>query len=176
MPEKPGKLLPALYGGIVIGVIAGIPMLNFLNCFCCAGVLLGGFLSVFFFSRDFGPGMPPMTNGDAVGLGALAGLFGALIDAAIALAVYFAFGNVAGEMMYDFIVGLYDSMGILDKIPPDALEQMEQMKYAGLQAWQLLIGFVVYPLFGLLGGLIGYAVFKPKTSRMQTPGGGAAGV
>jgi len=43
MPEKPSILMPALFGGIITGVLSGIPFLNFINCLCCAGVLLGGF-------------------------------------------------------------------------------------------------------------------------------------
>ncbi len=51
MPEKPSKLMPALYGGVIMGLISGIPFLNLVNCLCCAGVMLGGFMAVFFTRR-----------------------------------------------------------------------------------------------------------------------------
>ena len=31
MPDKPGKLMPALYGGVIMGVISGIPILSIVN-------------------------------------------------------------------------------------------------------------------------------------------------
>ena len=46
MPEKPSKLMPALYGGIIIGLLSGIPFISLINCICCAGVIIGGFLAV----------------------------------------------------------------------------------------------------------------------------------
>jgi len=42
----PSKLVPVLMGGVVIGFIGATPFLDFLNCFCCAGVIFGGFFAV----------------------------------------------------------------------------------------------------------------------------------
>jgi hypothetical protein len=163
MPEKPNKLMPALYGGIIMGLISGIPGLNFINCLCCAGVMFGGFMAVYFYKKDLPPDNQAFTNSDAMALGAIAGVFGALIGNLITGILFVAFGNIAGKMMYDAIMGLYDSLGILDKMPPDAIEQMESsMMDKGLSVTSIVISFIINPLFGLLGGLIGYAVLKPK--------------
>lgn len=161
MPEKPGKLVPAIYGGVIIGVISGIPFLNFINCLCCAGVLLGGFLAVFFYKSDLTE-QTPLTNGDALSVGVLAGFFGAIVSTLLSAVLIYTVGNLAGEAMYDLVEGLYDKMGILDQMSPDQLEQLETMKASELSPFSILSAFIIYPLFGLLGGLIGYAVYKPK--------------
>jgi hypothetical protein len=170
MPEKPSKLMPALYGGIIIGLISGIPFLSFVNCLCCAGVLFGGVMAVFFYKKDLTPQMPPLSNSDALALGALAGLFGALFSNILSAVFLYTIGNVAGEATYKAVIGLYDSMGLLEQMPPEALEQMEQGMMEGtLSAVSVISSFIIYPLFGLLGGLIGYALFKPKADTKQQP-------
>lgn len=170
MPEKPSKLMPALYGGIIIGVISGIPYLSFVNCLCCAGVLFGGFMAVFFYNKDLTPAMPPLTGGDAIQLGALAGLIGAIVGSVIMGLVMVTVGNVAGEALYDLLMSFYETVGILDQMPPEAVDQMyEQMTSAQLDPMTIVMSLVIDPLFGLLGGLIGYAVYKPKAGTPPQP-------
>lgn len=163
MPEKPNKLMPALYGGIIIGVISGIPFLNLLNCCCCAGVLLGGALAVFFYKNDLKEGMSPLTSGDAIELGALAGIIGAVIGSILTAGILAALGNVNSEA----ILGILDAFK--DRLPPGSLEQAEQkIREGGFSILQLVLSLVVDTVFGLLGGLIGYAIFKPKPQMLNT--------
>jgi hypothetical protein len=170
MPEKPSKLMPALFGGIITGVLSGIPFLNFINCVCCAGVLLGGFMAVFFYNKDITPQMSPLTSKDGLQLGALSGLFGAVVGTIISALLLAIIGNPAGQAMFDLVYNLYDSMGILDQMPPDAIDQMEQgMKEGELSAMSVIGSLIVYPIFGLLGGLIGYSVYKPKAVLPPQP-------
>jgi hypothetical protein len=88
MPEKPSKLMPALYGGIIIGLISGIPFLSFVNCLCCAGVLFGRVMAVFFI-RKILPLRCRLTRSDALAVGALAGLFGALFSNILAALFFY---------------------------------------------------------------------------------------
>jgi hypothetical protein len=157
MPEKPSKLMPALYGGIVIGVISGLPFISLLNCLCCAGVLLGGFLSVFFYKKDLTPQMPPLESNDALQLGALAGLFGAIVGNILSAIILYSVGNLMGEAMVKFLEGLRDQM------PPGTIEQIEEGVRSGkVSPVGIVVSLIIDPIFGLLGGLIGYSVFKPK--------------
>jgi len=162
MPEKPSKLLPALYGGIIIGVIGAIPFLNFVNCLCCAGVLFGGYMAVFFYRKDLPPALP-LESSDGIQLGALAGLFGAIIGLFLTGLIYLMIGNVAGKAMIEMLMNVYDSLGILDQMPPEAIDQMEMSaEESPLNAISIIGSLIVDPLFGLLGGLIGYQIHKPK--------------
>ena len=169
MPEKPNKLMPALYGGIIMGVISGLPFLNLLNCFCCAGILLGGFLSVLFYTREAPPDTLQLTSGDALQLGVLAGVFGAFIETALHAAVLGSVGNVVGETLSQILEGMSD------QIPPEVFDQIDRA-FGGLATFtpfaiffSFLKSIIINPVFGLLGGLIGYAVFKPKPSATVQP-------
>ena len=79
MNPKPDKLIPAIYGGIIMGVISAVPFLNFINCLCCAGILLGGFFAVMFYKNNFTPDTPPFTSSDCMVVGVLSGVCGAVV-------------------------------------------------------------------------------------------------
>jgi hypothetical protein len=162
MPQKPDKFGPALYGGIIMGVLAAIPFLNFVNCLCCAGYLFGGFMSVYFYKKALTSEMEPLTSSDAMGLGAFAGLFGAVASSILAGLVFLAIGNIAGEM----VLNILKSSSAFERMPPDAINQIEQsMAEQGFSIIGVVANFIICPLFGLLGGLIGYAVFRPRSEK-----------
>jgi hypothetical protein len=164
MPQKPDKLLPALYGGIIIGVISGTPFLSIVNCLCCAGVLFGGLMSVFFYKKNLTAEMSPLTSSDGMQLGALAGVFGAIVSSVIAALLFFTVGNIGGEMVLRLL------SGFLEKLPPDAVAQMEQsIRQGSFSPGTIIISFVTSVPFGLLGGLIGYAIFKQKGRAAVPP-------
>jgi len=169
--EKPGKILPALYGGVITGATIGLPFLNLLNCFCCGGVLLGGLLSVFFYTRDLMPGMPSFESGEALQLGALSGVFGAVVGTFLQMVVLLSIGDFGREFLSSIV---YDG-GIIDNLPPeiaDALEEElgapESFSFFGTLA-SLFVWLIIGPLFGLLGGLIGHVIFKPKSQLQGGP-------
>lgn len=165
MPEKPKKLLPALYGGVIMAVISAVPFLNLVNCLCCAGIMFGGFMAVFFYKNDLGEGMPPLENSDGLALGALAGLFGAVIGTILSAGIFAIVGNVAGQAVVNMMEGMLG-----DQMPPEALDQMRtSMEDGGFSFMNLVIALIIDPLFGLLGGLIGFQVFKSKTVTMPPP-------
>ncbi|MGA9118912.1 MAG: hypothetical protein WB699_06060 [Bacteroidota bacterium] len=165
MQPKPSVLMPALYGGIIIAVISAVPGLNLLNCLCCAGVMLGGAMAVFFYKKDLTEGHPPLTSGDALQLGALAGVFGAILASAISAAILAAFGDVSRHLIMSFMDQYRND------IPPEAFEQMERSMAMGGGIWAitLVTSLIVDTIFGLLGGLIGYAIWKPKPGAMPPP-------
>lgn len=157
MPQKPDKFLPALYGGIIMGVLSGVPILSFINVLCCAGILFGGFMAVYFYKKQLTSEMSPMTNSDALGLGAYAGVFGAMASIILSGLFYLAFGNITGDIVLRMLPASF---------PPEARAQMEnQMAQGGFSIASVISSFIISPLFGLLGGLIGYAVFRKKGDK-----------
>ncbi len=166
--QKPDKFLPALYGGIIIGVISTVPFLNFVNCLCCAGILFGGFIAVFLYRNNFTPDTPPFTMGDCLAVGAMAGVVGAVVATVLDQVFLLLFGNVLKE----FILQLLESMDL--DIPEEALEEIrkriEEVPTGIVSVFiELVFGLILYPIFGLLGGLIGYGVWKPPAPPSQTP-------
>jgi hypothetical protein len=163
MRTKPPILLPALYGGIVIGVLVGVPYLNFVNCCCCAGVLAGGVLAVFFYKKDFMPDMPPLDSGDALKVGALAGAIGGVVATVLGQLLQLVSGQNVKEELET----------AMEHMPGGEGEAVLQMVMSFVDSpFYILIGLVfsvfLCTVFGLLGGLIGYAVFKPRGS-MNVP-------
>ena len=162
MREKPTIVVSALYGGLIMGVISALPVLKWVNCLCCAGILFGGFMAVFFYKKELMPDMPPLTNSDGLQLGALAGLFGGIIGIVLSYGLLALIGNPEGRMMLEFLERFRDSM------PAESWDQMEEGILEGkASAFQHFIGLIVDVIFGLLGGLIGYSILKPKKEMMN---------
>ncbi len=162
MPEKPSMLMPALYGGIIMGVISTVPVLSLVNCLCCAGVMFGGFMAVFFYKKELMPGMAPLTSSDGLQLGALAGVIGGIVGAVLTVLMLKIVGNVNGQMMMNMMESFRES------IPSENWEQMEMDILAEeLSVMKIILGLVIDVIFGLLGGLIGYSILKPKQELMN---------
>ncbi len=155
------KVLPALYGGIIIAVISSVPFLNWMNCCCCAGVMLGGFLGVFFYKNNLPPSSP-LTSTDALQVGALAGLFGAVIGTGINALFFSLIGNMSGQMMNDFLEGLDSGLSSREFSEIErGLRQLTRMAPVAI-LWTFVTSLVIDPLFAILGALIGQGVFKKK--------------
>jgi len=155
------KVLPALYGGIIIAVVSSVPFLNWINCCCCAGVMLGGFLSVFFYKNNLPPTVS-LTSADAIQLGALAGLFGAIIGTGIHALFFSLIGNVSGQTISDFLEGLGSGMPSRELSDlEEGLSKISRMAPVAI-LWTFLSSLFIDPLFGLLGALIGHGVFRKK--------------
>ncbi|MBI4546492.1 MAG: hypothetical protein HY707_00820 [Ignavibacteriae bacterium] len=167
MNPKPDKKIPALYGGIIMGLISAIPFVNIINCLCCTGILLGGFLAVMFYKNNFTPGTPPFTAGDCLAVGALAGIVGAVVDTVLSLMFLAIFGDVTQQ----YILDLIRNMDI--QVPEEFYELFEEAMRQEMAGFAIIMNFffalILDVLFGLLGGLIGYSVFKPKGQQPLQP-------
>ena len=158
MPQPPSKLMPAVYGGLVIGIISGVPFLSWINCACCAGVMGGGFLAVFLFRRDL-DSRYHMDLSDGAQLELLAGLFGAVIATALSQ----VFATVSYEMVHKIITTYLqdpEMEEMFDRFRPDMLT-------GGLLFFGFLVNLVFYTLFGLLGGLIGVSLVGKSRSPYE---------
>ncbi|MCX6137351.1 MAG: hypothetical protein NTV54_07655 [Ignavibacteriales bacterium] len=168
MTENPKKFMAALYGGLVTAGISAIPGLNFINCFCCAGILLGGFLAVFFYKQELDDDLVPLTNSDCIQLGVWAGVIAAVAGTLINVMVLLAFGNVAIEVM----IAIVHKMHI--EFPPEYQQVLDQAIAEKATVASIVASFLLTlamdVLFTVLGALIGWAAFKPKP-RIPMQGG-----
>ena len=170
MFEKPSKLRPAILGGLIIGAISGIPGLNLLNCCCCAGILLGGALSVYLYRHEFTGEMPPMESSDALILGIIAGIIGALVTTFLNAMITLILGPVETEMMRNLMEKLTQKLEDRGSVPQGTLDNMrDQFEQAVKQGGtvggilrSLVYALILYPIFSMLGGLIGYGIFGKK--------------
>lgn len=155
--------MPSLYGGLVIAAFWAVPGLNFVNCFCCGGVLFGGLLSVFLYARELRPEMDPLTMKDCLRLGVYSGIVASVAAVAINVLVTLVFGNVAIEMMERIIRKMKLEMPPeYDAIIAEAKQQKMNPAGAFLSIFVYLVPNV---LFSSLGSLLGWALFKPKPGQ-----------
>ena len=156
MQEKPDKIRPALFGGLTIAIISTVPVLSFVNCFCCAGVILGGFLSVYFYNKSVLELKEiELTHSDGIILGLMAGGFGAIIGT--------IFSSLIGTNLQQQIEKM---MQFSDEFPPeflDALDMLSQHQEGfGLIALGLMMSLIIDCIFGMLGGILGVTLFSRK--------------
>ena len=157
-----GKLQPALLGGVFIGVLSSLPIINMGNCCCCLWVLGGGVLAVYLRQQNTRAALEP-SEGALLGL--MAGFIGGLIGALLAIPIAMLIGPMQSEWMSRIMEGNED-------MPPEAREMMEKLLAGGAIGGFAIIGAlintVIYSVFGMLGGLLGVAIFK-KTAPPPPP-------
>ncbi len=155
MPPAP-KLQPALFGGIFIGVLSALPIINIGNCFCCMWVVAGGALAAYLLQQNY-PYAITAADGALVGL--LAGLIGGVIGVALAVPIELMMGPVQQRIIERFVLSNPD-------VPPETKTMIENMASRGVIGAFIVIraimSAVIGMIFGMLGGLLGVALFKKK--------------
>jgi hypothetical protein len=155
-----GRLQPAIYGGLVIGVLSALPIINLGNCCCCLWVLAGGALATYLRQQN-SPHALPASEGALVGL--LAGLIGGVVAAILSIPLHMMTAAMQQQML-DWAISRNPDMSVELR---DTLERVASG--SALRAAGMLIGVVVDAVFGMLGGLLGIAMFK-KTAPPPPPG------
>jgi len=143
------KLQPAILGGLLIGVLSALP---FVSMCCCLWVIAGGVLTTYLLQERL---RTPVTAGDATVAGLLAGLIGAILSTVLSQLL----SLVRGVGVADAI----DEMLGQGRLPPEmtgALEQVRDMPAALFVIGALLVTMLIYPIFSMLGALLGVALFK----------------
>ena len=177
MPEKPNKLRVALISGAVIGAVSGIPGVSLINCCCCAGVWLGGMLAMYLYKQQFTEGMQPLESSDALMLGLMSGVVGAFVSTILSVLILVVLGPVEAEFLRSLLEKALERLAEEGSVPADRVEQFRDQLEQSIQdsarisgiLGNLFITLIVYPIFSILGALLGYAVFRSKTPPQTTP-------
>jgi hypothetical protein len=158
-----GRLQPALYAGLLIGVLSALPIVNAGNCCCCLWVVAGGMLAVHLRQQN-SPFAVTAAEGALVGL--LAGLIGGVIGVIISIPVEAMMGPFQRQLLERIIASRPD-------FPAETRDIIERAGAGGYGvaaiAIKLCFSVVVGAVFGMLGGLLGVAVFK-KDAPPPPPG------
>jgi hypothetical protein len=157
---SPSKLQPALFGGLFIGVLSALPLVNVANC-CCLWMIAGGVLAAYVMQQ----GHPwPISLSD----GALAGLLAGVIGAVVYLLVGGLLTLSMGPLMHEWSRMAVERSG---DIPAEMRDIMRWMSRPGVS---LAVGFVLQFFFGAIfaavGGLLGAAIFKKPGPPPLPPG------
>ena len=147
---------PALLGGLFIGVLSALPVINFANC-CCLWVICGGMLAVYLQQKDT---PVPVETSSAALSGLIAGAIGGLIS------------SVAGMLMFRLVGGdsqqaLEQALSNIPNMPPETAEWVRSLTQGSTMALvSMVVTVPIYAVFGMLGALLGLAFFRKKV----TPG------
>jgi hypothetical protein len=153
------KLKPAVIGGVFIGLLSAIPLVNWVNVCCCAWAILGGILASYLYVKN---SATPANAGDGALVGAIAGGIGAVISLVIGIPLAIVSGGAMREMMLNL-------MASIDPSQADLLRRQMEMQGESI-AGQIVfgvIGAVLLVVFAIIGGLIGIPLFEKRK------GGGA---
>jgi len=170
MLDKPNKWRAALFGGLAIGLISGIPVISLVNCCCCAGILGGGVFTYYLYREEHTEGMAPLGSSDALILGIMAGLIGAFAQAVIHVLLILLFAGAQEELMRSIMGKIIDRLESSGSFPADALDQMRDQVERSVKEsntmWgvmlNLFMSLIIYPIFAMLGGLLGYGIFRTE--------------
>lgn len=142
---------PALLGGLFIGVLSSLPVLNVANC-CCLWVICGGVLVVYLQQQNL---PTPVGTSDAAVSGLMAGALGGVLFTA---AQFFVM-QASGPVILEQIRGQMS----LAQMPPEMLAFMERLLTG--PGFVFVMGAITVPLyavFAMAGSLLGLAFFRKK--------------
>jgi hypothetical protein len=153
-PAAP-KLQPAVYGGLFIGVLSALPIINIGNC-CCLWVIGGGVLATYLMQQNH---PYPIASADGALVGLMAGLIGGLLGTLLSIPIEMMMGPFQKQLME----------GILSRsqeMPEETRRMLENLNTgaagAAMIGFKLIFSVVIGAIFGMLGGLLGVALFKKK--------------
>jgi hypothetical protein len=149
-----GRYQPALLGGLFIGVLSSLPIVNIVNVCCCLWVVVGGLLTVYLLQQKQ---ETPVETSEAMLSGLLAGLIGAILYCAVSWAMLSFTGALWQEQVRSQIESNPD-------VPPQVRDFINRfMTGNGVALLQLVVILPLYAVFSMIGALLGLAFFKKKT-------------
>ena len=157
----PAKFQPAVVGGVAMGVLSALPVINFANC-CCAWILFGGALAAYLMQQNHSE---PITIGDGAIVGLLAGVIGAFVAAIVSIPISLAMGPLQSGIARDVLNN--------PDLPPEFRRLFGQFGAGPVIGIGFIVFFflslVVCTVFGMLGGLFGALMFRKNQPPVIPP-------
>jgi len=154
------KLKPALIGGVLLGLLSAIPVVNLVNVCCCLWALIGGLLASYLYIKN---SPIPARAGDGAILGALAGLVGAVIVVVIGIPISILAGGITRELL----------IRLIENVNPGQAEAIRiQMEAGSTIAGAIVNGIILAVLlviFSTIGGLLGVPIFEKRKGPIPPP-------
>jgi len=154
------KLKPALIGGVLLGLLSAIPVVNLVNVCCCLWALIGGLLASYLYIKN---SPVPARAGDGAILGVLAGLVGAVIVVVIGIPISIIAGGITRELL----------IRLIENVNPGQAEAIRiQMEAGSTIAGAIVNGIILAVLlviFSTIGGLLGVPIFEKRKGPIPPP-------
>ena len=151
---------PAFIGGLIVGVLSLIPIVNYANCCFCLWALVGGAVAA---KMLIDVSVEPLTSSDGAKIGLFAGLIGG--------GIYVVIGGPLAALSMDTA---YSTFSARSDLPPEALRFIQQLQQnVALKVVVCFIGAIIGAIFlagfTTLGGLIGVALFEKRKGNDMPP-------
>jgi small-conductance mechanosensitive channel len=153
-----GKWNAILIGGLITGLA---PLVPFVNLACCLIPFAGAIVAVAIYSNSSPP--PVLSNNDGVVLGAMSGVVGTLLYAILVVPLVFILGGTIGRILGQTIPDIAD-------IPASVRPLLQSLStnfgsvVAFVVIFRILSQLGLSLVFGILGGIVGIALFRRKTA------------
>ena len=158
----PAKTQAALLGGVAIGVLSALPVINLANC-CCAWILFGGGLAAYLMQQNH---PEPIGVGDGAVAGLMAGAFGSVVWLVLSISLRSVMAPFESAMARRALENAQD-------MPPALRQFMESIGTGPVLGFGLILMFFVmlfvFSIFGLLGGLFGALFFRRSPQIVPPP-------
>ncbi len=157
---------PALIGGVLLGILSAIPPFSFFNCACCAWVIGGGVLAAHLYVKS-SPSV--VTLGSGVGLGLLTGVVGGIVSTIFSVPVQILMRSVFSR----YAEQAREMISELPNIPQPWRDMLLSSSNTGFNIASLVLSamvtVIVFSLFGMLGGVLGVAIFEKRKVEGPPP-------
>ena len=154
-------LQPALLGGVVIGVLSALPVINLANC-CCGWILFGGGLAAYLMQQGRAT---PISAGDGALVGLMAGAIGAVVWTLVAIPLSVVADSVSDQHL--------DRACPRPDMPPEARAFLESARQrasdGGHGHRRLLRDAVRLQRLRMIGGLFGALFFRKNAPPPPPP-------
>ena len=140
---------PVLLGGLFIGVLSGLPIVQLCNC-CCVWIVGGGVLASYLQQQNQ-PG--PVTTLDGARVGLLAGIAGAFVWLIITRSLDVVLAPLRERLFSEVLRNARD-------LPPEVQQWLENGDQTGGYIFSFLLMLVCGSLAAALGGAVGASYFR----------------
>lgn len=148
------RLQASLVGGLFIGIVSSLPLVNMLNLCCCLWVVMGGGLTTYMLQSGQ---TRAIETADAAMTGLLAGVIGALVGGLLSLVMFLMVGD-----MSERIRSMADQ---LPQLPPEVRDQIASFDGgAGYVILSSVISLPIYAVFSMAGALLALLIFRKPTA------------
>ncbi|HEV7798919.1 MAG TPA: hypothetical protein VGO73_12215 [Pyrinomonadaceae bacterium] len=154
------KIKPAITGGVLIGLLSIIPIVNLGNICCCLWAIAGGVLATYLYVKN---SPVPARPGDGAIVGAIAGAVGGLIAIVLGIPISIVAGGITRELL----------IRLIESINPAQAEMMRIQMATGVSVLIAIrdgiILAVCLVIFSTLGGLVGIPIFEKRKGNAMVP-------
>lgn len=164
MNKNPNRMLPVVWGTVIMTFLSVMPLISFINVFFCSGIIIGGAAGVFFYNKQLKETEIELIYKDGVIIGILSGILSSIIVTGINTLTL----AVSKENPMIELTKIFGELNL--QLPPEVDAQFSKLtdefnKYGfspTIAVFTLIMNLIIYPLFGSIGAVISVAIARKK--------------